>query len=112
MRMNFKQLLMKSVKDPFGMEVFIGQSVSRFNERTGYSGEELDDITAVIERPAMIFKIKESESEFYYLRLIGWNRIMLIEVRRIDDHLEAINYEINPSIQRFAELRNKGEQLL
>lgn len=110
--MDVKHLFMKSVKDPFGTEVFIGPSVSRFNERTGYSGEELDDISAVIEKPAMIFKVKESESEFYYLRLIGWNRIMLIEVRRIKDHLEAIDYEINPSIQRFAELRNNAEQLL
>jgi len=101
----------KLVKDPFGNEVFIQQTVLEFGERLMRSENAFDDISTVIERPIMIFKTKDG-TEFFYLRAIGWGKTMLIEVKKNNEHFEVMKYEINPPLQRIAELHLNAERLI
>lgn len=76
------------------------------------SEELLDDISAVIEKPMMIFKMKRDAAQFYYLRAVGWNKTMLLSVYKNKDHFEVINYEMDPPLQRFSELYDDAERLV
>lgn len=102
----------KIVKDPFGNEVAIQQAVFEFARQLIQSEDVLDDIHKVIERPAMIFKMKEGCLQLFYFRAIGWNRTMLIEVQKTNQHFEVVNYEVDPPLPRLAELNLKGERLI
>lgn len=102
----------KIVKDPFGNEITIQEAVLEFTRQLIQSEDVLDDIHKVIERPAMIFKMKEGCVQLYYLRAIGWNRTMLLGVQQNNQHFEVVNYEVDPPLQRLAELNLKGERLI
>jgi hypothetical protein len=90
----------------------IQQTVVDFKEQIIKSEEIYDDISKVIERPIMIFKMDEVSTQLYYLRAIGWNKTMLLTVQKNNDHFEVINYEIDPSIERITELHQKGQRLI
>lgn len=102
----------KIVKDPFGNEIAIEQAIFEFTRQLIQSEDVLDDIHKVIERPAMIFKMKEGCVQLYYLRAIGWNRTMLLGVQEKNQHFEVVSYEVDPPLQRMAELNSKGERLI
>jgi hypothetical protein len=102
----------KLVIDPFGNEILIGQTIVDYKEGILMSDEIYDDVSRVIERPIMIFKMNNDETQLYYVRAIGWNKTMLLAVERKNGHFEVVNYEIDPPIERIAELHQKGERLL
>jgi len=99
------------IKDPFGNEIVIPQTVLDFNKHIIQSEDVLDDINKVIERPIMIFKTK-GLMQLYYLRAIGWNRTMLIGVQKAGDHFEVIDCQVDPTIERITELHSKYERLI
>lgn len=103
---------LKIIKDPFGKEIVIQQKALALNQQLIDSEEVMDDISAVIEKPIMIFKMKEGPMQLYYLRAIGWNRTLLIGVQENGDHFEIINYQLDPPIDRINELHIKAERLL
>jgi hypothetical protein len=102
----------KIVKDPFGNKVCIDFSFMELQEQLIQSDDVFDDMTAVIEKPMMIFKMKEGAAELYYLRAIGWNKTMLVGVQKTDDHLEVINCQVDPTIERLTELHTRAERLI
>jgi hypothetical protein len=102
----------KIVKDPFGNEIVIQQTVLDMNEHMTRSEDVLDDMGKVIEKPMMIFKMKDGPTQLYYLRAVGWNRTMLIGVKKTNEHFEVINYETDPPIERITKLHSKGERLI
>lgn len=102
----------KIVNDPFGNEILIRQTVLDLNEHVAQSEDIFDDMSMVIEKPIMLFKMKEGPTQFYYLRAIGWNKTMLIGVQQMRDRLEVVNYEIDPSIDRINKLHRNGERLI
>jgi len=102
----------KLVKDPFGNEIFIQQTILDFNKHIIQSEEILDDISKVIEKPIMLFRMTEGNINLYYLRAIGWNKTMLLGVQKNNTHFEVVDYEIDPDIERINELHVKGQRLL
>jgi len=102
----------KIVNDPLGNRIIIQQTVLNFNEHIIQPEEILDDISKVIERPIMLFKMSEENVQLYYLRAIGWNKTMLLHVQKNNAHFEVRSYEIDPTIERINELHRKGQQLI
>ena len=102
----------KTVSDPLSNEIIIPQSVLDFNKEIIQSEDVMDDISKVIERPIMLFRIKEGKTKFYYLRAVGWNKTMLIGVQEINNKLEVVDYEIDPCIEKITELHLKFERLI
>jgi hypothetical protein len=103
---------MNVIRDPLGNEIFIHQTAMDANENIAQLEDVLDDISKVIEKPMMLFEMKEGPAELFYLRAIGWNKTMLIGVQKLDNRYEVINYEIDPSIERITKLHAKGERLI
>lgn len=95
-----------------GNEIIIHQTIVDANEHITQLDDVLDDVTKVIEKPMMIFQMKEGPTQLYYLRAIGWNKTMLIGVQKLTGGFEVINYEIDPSIERITKLHSKAERLL
>jgi hypothetical protein len=83
-----------------------------FNKHLIKSEEIFDDISKVIEKPIMLFKMDHENIQLYYLRAVGWNKTMLLGVRKIDAQFEVVNYEMDPSIERINELHVKGQRLI
>ena len=102
----------KLIKDVFGHEIIVNQTILDFSEKLVQSDEVFDGIAMVIEKPIMIFKMNEGLIQLYYLRAIGWNKTMLIGVQKKGDHFEVINYQLDPDIERITELHRKGERLI
>lgn len=76
------------------------------------SEEIFDDVSKVIEKPIMLFKMDSENIQLYYLRAVGWNKTMLLSVRKIDAQFEVVNYEMDPPIERINELHVKGQRLI
>lgn len=102
----------KIVSDPLLNEIVIPQSVLDFNKHIIQSEDILDDISKVIEKPIMLFRMKNGEKKLYYLRAVGWNKTMLIGVEEINNHFEVIDYEMDPCIEKITELHLKFERLI
>jgi hypothetical protein len=102
----------KTVSDPLSNEIVIPQSLIDFDKQIIQSEDILDDISKVIEKPIMLFRIKEGRLKLYYLRAIGWNKTMLIGVEEINDQFEVIDYEIDPCIEKITELHLNFERLI
>lgn len=102
----------KIVSDPLLNEIVIPQSVLDFSKHIVQSEDILDDISKVIEKPIMLFRMKDGETKLYYLRAVGWNKTMLIGVEEINNHFEVIDYEIDPCIEKITELHLKFERLI
>lgn len=102
----------KIVNDPLSNEIVIPQSVLDFNTHIIQSEDVLDDISKVIEKPIMLFRMKEGKTKLYYLRAVGWNKTMLIGVQEINNQLEVIDYEIDPCIEKITELHLNFERLI
>lgn len=102
----------KIVSDPLLNEIVIPQSVLDFSRHIIQSEDILDDISKVIEKPIMLFRIREKKIKLYYLRAIGWNKTMLIEVQKKGQHFQVIHYEIDPSIEKLTELHINYERLI
>lgn len=99
------------IKDPFGNEVIIQDEIFRAVQEKS-SDEILDDITTVIEKPAMMFKMNAGRAQLYYMRAVGWNKMMLIIAQKKQDHFEVTNCEIDPSAKRLSDLYHWADQLL
>lgn len=102
---------MKVVNDPFGNEIIVPQ-LARELRNTLRSAEVFDDVNTVIERPMMVFETKGSIIERYYLRAIGWHRIMMISVEKDSDGFKVTNYEIDPPQEKIFDLQKNAIQLL
>ena len=102
----------KTVSDPLSNEIVIPQSVLDFDKQIVQSEDIMDDMSKVIEKPIMLFSMKEGETKLYYLRAIGWNKTMLIGVEEINHQLEVTDYEIDPCIEKITELHLKFERLI
>jgi len=102
----------KTIFDPLGNKVLIPQTILDFNKQIIQSEDVMDDMSKVIERPIMIFRREEGCVQLYYLRAIGWNKMMLIRVQKNDDRFELVDYEIDPPIEKITELHSKYERLI
>lgn len=99
------------ITDLLGNQIAVPQAILNFNEHF-QAGEVFDDITKVIEKPAMLFQVNEPSVKLYYLRAIGWNKTILIEAQENNHHFEVINYQLDPPLQLLAELTRKGQRLI
>lgn len=102
----------KTIRDPLGNEVVIPQTVLDFDKHIIQSEDIMDDVSRVIERPIMLFRRTAEQNQLYYLRAIGWNKTMLIEVQKNEDRFEVINYEVDPPIEKITELHSGYERLI
>jgi hypothetical protein len=103
---------MKTVKDPFGNEVYIRQEILLLTAQMKSGTEIFDDITKVIEKPAMMFKLSGSKTLLYYLRAVGWNRMMMIGAQKKYDHFELTTFEMDPSAKMLSDLYHGADQLI
>lgn len=106
-----KTTVVKVIQDPFGRNVNIGDCLLQESERLRQSEDVEDDVCTVIKKPVMMFRLKGID-EFFYLRAIGWNRMLLVHVQKVDQHFEAVSSELDPSVDRLLELHQKCERLL
>lgn len=96
--------------DPFGKTINLLPEVSFVEDD---SQEVYDNAVKVIEKPAFVIELKENnQTEFFYLRSIGWNKTLLIAVRLNNGQWEAYNYTRNPSNEILSKLLQKGKQIL
>jgi hypothetical protein len=100
------------VKDPFGNQVVIQEKILKLTDQMKSSNEILDNLATVIEKPAMMFKMEGSKTQLYYLRAVGWNKMILVSVQKKLDHFEITNCEFDPSAKRLVELYNWADQLI
>ena len=103
---------MKLISDPLGNEILVRETVLDLDEHLIESEEIFDDISKVIEKPIMLFKLNDEDIQLYYLRAVGWNKTLLLGVKKINAHYEAVNYEMDPPIERINELHMKGQRLI
>jgi hypothetical protein len=109
---NQKKSIVKMVNDPFGNQIGIQQEMLQLTDQMESDDMILDDITTVIEKPAMMFKINGNRIELYYLRAISWNKLILVSAQKRNDHFEVTNCEVDPSAKRLAELYYWADQLM
>ena len=102
----------KIIRDPLNNEIFIPQTVLDFDKQIIQLEDVMDDISKVIEKPIMIFRSLGSSTHLFYLRAIGWNKTMLIEVKKNTHHYEVTGYELDPPIERITELHSTFERLI
>ena len=102
----------KIIVDPLGNSIAIPLQLLDVNEELFQSKDVYDNFTAIIEKPAMLFKMQNGTVELYYLRAIGWNKTVLLGVHKRDGHYEAFNFELDPTSERLQELHLKGERLI
>lgn len=100
------------VKDPYGNEIIIQPDMVEFTRHIKAGGEMVDDITAVIERPAMMFQMNGTVLQLYYMRAIGWNKTMLVCAQKKQNHFEVTNCELDPSSKKLSELYHWADQLI
>lgn len=100
------------VKDPYGNQIFIQQEMADFTRLTNSRDELLDDITRVIEKPAMMFRMNGATTQLYYMRAIGWNKIILVCAQKLQDYFEVTNCELDPPAKKLAELYHWADQLI
>lgn len=93
-------------------EIFIPQTVLDFDKQIIQLEDVMDDISKVIEKPIMIFGSVGSSTQLFYLRAIGWNKTMLIEVQKNVDRFNVTGYEMDPPIERITELHSRFERLI
>jgi hypothetical protein len=102
---------MEIVRDPFGNEVVLQESVLDFSDRLRQSDDVFDGVGKVIEKPLMVFRSSDGGA-FFYFRAVGWNTTLLLDVQKADDHFEVARYEMNPPVQRLSDLHQRTERLL
>jgi hypothetical protein len=100
------------VTDPLGNEIAIANEVLQVNEKIWKEEGVIDDVTKVIQKPLMLFRMNEGNVDFFYFRAIGWNKTMLIGVQKREEHLEAVNYEIDPPVATIGILHKNGERMI
>lgn len=107
-----KNSKLKMVKDPYGNKIVIQQEMLEFTQHIKSLDENLDDLTTVIEKPAMMFKVNGAIIQLYYMRAVGWNKILLVCAQKKHDHFEVINCEVDPSAKKLSELYHWADQLI
>ena len=75
-------------------------------------GEVYDELTTVIERPAVLIRLPEQPAELVYYRSIGWNNTLLIRVRHTGKKWLAYSCSRNPEARQLADLMKLGQQLI
>jgi hypothetical protein len=77
------------------------------------SEEEYDDITAVIQHPALLIELTTNPiPELYYYRYIGSDNTILIAARKEEDHWEAFKCVKNPQSGFLSDLLKRGRQII
>ncbi len=104
--------MIKIVTDPLGNQVIVSQAFLEATDKMVQSGEAMDDIQKIIEKPAMLFKMKEDPHRSFYLRAVGWDSTILVEVHKTSIGFEVINYQLNPCMERMRDIHSKCERLI
>lgn len=100
------------VKDPFGNEIMLQNKILELTDQMKTRNEIFDNLATVIEKPAMMFKKDGSKTQLYYMRAVGWNKMILLSVQKKLDHFEVTNCEFDPSAKRMSQLYNWADQLI
>jgi hypothetical protein len=100
------------VYDPGGNEIVLRGDILRIKELDKPTDEIFDDISAVIEKPMMMFKKHTFPEMLYYLRAVGWSTIVLVYAKKNSVGYEVTEIEWNPSTEQIAEIYDNAERLI
>jgi hypothetical protein len=95
--------------DPLGRTVYLPADFATDSNPNGV----IDDVTAVIIRPAVLIEVKEKEeTEYYYFRSVGWNKALLIITQLHNNRWEAYKFVWNPTAEMMSNVLGKGKQVV
>jgi hypothetical protein len=89
-----KNSRLKVVKDPYGNEIVIQNEIADFTQQINCMYDTLDNLSTAIEKPAIMIKVNGTSVQLYYMRAIGWNKILLVCGQKNHDHFEVTNCEV------------------
>jgi hypothetical protein len=101
----------ETVIDPFGNEVLLPHQFCELSSFDTDMLEVYDKPSKVIEAPAMMLQVSGSSDETYYYRSIGWESILLIGTKKVEDKWQVHIVVKNPSTQQFRDIYKHGKQV-
>lgn len=100
----------RAIQDPLGNNVLVDDTICNLQH---YNLEEIyDDVIAVIEKPALVFRIENGTIEHFYYRSIGWNKTLMVIAQKIQQYFHAKECIVDPTKTFMASIFEKGEQLI
>lgn len=96
------------IRDPLGNQIHLPDYLGKL-ELEGNAGDIYDDVSAVIQSPAMIIKInKEDGFELNYYRSVGWKMTLLIVAVFEENKWRAVECIQNPDVSLLKTLMSEG----
>jgi hypothetical protein len=99
-----------SVRDPLGNEIFLTHLYAK-DPKQKISENILAEFSEVIQKPAMLLEVKEKQ-ELYYLRVIDWDKKILLIAHFDHNRWESVGHIDNPSSEALAQIMKRGKQLI
>lgn len=104
--------MVTKVKDPLGNEVHVPENLCNEWGEILKTEEIYDDVCAVIQKPAMLFQVRDGKVENYYFRAIGWNKSLLVGTVSQDGNYTAFECRHNPSATDMQNILLAGKRLI
>jgi len=102
----------RSITDPFGRTIYFSEDICQ-DEETKEPNEIYDGVATVIEKPILMFEVREGDALLlYYYRSVGWHKTMLVMVEKKEDRWVTTNCIRNPDTNRLSALMKTGRQLI
>jgi hypothetical protein len=98
------------LKDPFGLQVTIKDSLCFVDDPGERDSRLLNDFRTVIERPAFVIDMRAGNPPSrYYFRSIGWDTSLLIRAEWRDGSWLAKDCQRNPEELHLKNLAEQGK---
>jgi len=96
------------IRDPLGNQIHLPDHLGRLDV-DGNAGDIYDDVSAVIQSPAMIIKINRGDGfELNYYRSVGWKMTLLIVAVFEENKWRAVACIQNPDVALLKTLMSDG----
>ena len=96
------------IRDPLGNQIHLPDHLGKL-DLEGNVGDIYDDVSAVIQSPAMIIKInREKGFELNYYRSVGWKMTLLIIAIFEENKWRAVQCIQNPETETLKGLMAEG----
>src|SRR3954463_4682597 len=91
------------ITDPLGNNIYLPHECGVITNDD--CNEKYDDASAVIMKPAMLFRVEDDTTEtLFYFRSVGCHKTMLIVVKYQDCKWKSTQCMINPSNEILSEI--------
>jgi hypothetical protein len=100
-----------TVHGPLGDVVIIPQNLCDSDGKERDISDIYDDVSRVIEAPAMLIEVLGDPVKRYYYRLIGWEKTLLVKTLPQNGKWNAVDCFENPPSDLLTELLTQGQIL-